>query len=81
MDADENTKMVFQETRTRSLVKATIYRILSIAGTSILSWLITRDIGEALIITVVVQIYLMVLYYSSERTWDRISWGRRVKIN
>ncbi len=81
MDAEESTKMVFQETRTRSLVKATIYRILSIAGTSIISWLITRDIGKALIITVVIQAYLMVLYYSSERAWDRISWGRRVKIN
>lgn len=80
MDAEENTRMVFQEIRTRSLVKATIYRILSIAGTSVLSWLITRDIGQALIITVVVQVYLMVLYYSSERAWDRISWGRHVKI-
>jgi uncharacterized membrane protein len=79
MQSQENERVYFQETRLRSLVKATIYRILSIAGTSVLSWLITRDIGEALIITLVVQVYLMVLYYTSERAWDRIRWGRYIK--
>lgn len=79
MDAQENTRIAFQETRLRSLMKAVIYRVISIIGTSVLSWLVTRDIGEMITITLVIQVFLIVLYYSSERVWDRINWGRQIK--
>jgi uncharacterized membrane protein len=79
MHTQKNSKVNFQETRLRSLVKAIIYRVISIAGTSLLSWLITRDLGETFTLTLAIQAFLMVLYYSSERAWDRISWGRQVK--
>ena len=66
----------FKETRLRSLVKAIVYRILSLTGTAILSWAITRDITETLSITAAIQLFLMILYYVSERVWNRITWGR-----
>jgi uncharacterized membrane protein len=53
---------------------------MSIAGTFLLTWLITRDIREVISITLAVQAFLIVLYYASERIWDRISWGRRISI-
>ena len=62
----------------RSLVKALSYRILSIIGTGILSWIITRNFLETVSITIAIQIYLTILYYSSERIWDRFDWGRKV---
>ncbi len=81
MQTQEDSKIIFQETRLRSLVKAIIYRVISIIGTTLLSWLITRDIRETVTITIAIQIFLIVLYYSSERAWDRVKWGRQVKCN
>ena len=71
---------VFKESRLRSLVKALAYRILSIIGTGILSWVITKDIKETITITIAIQIFLIILYYSYERLWDRITWGRKMYI-
>jgi len=67
------------ESRSRTIVKSLIYRILSLIGVGILSWLITRDITETTLITLVFQIYLGILYYVYERVWGRINWGRETK--
>ena len=76
---DATRKVDFKESRIRSLVKAMVYRIISITGTGILTWAVTEDMGETAIITLVIQVFLIVLYYSSERIWDKISWGRRIE--
>ena len=68
-----------RETRMRSLVKALIYRFFSLAGTTLISWLITRDIGETIVLTLVIQVFLVVLYYTSERVWNSINWGREIR--
>ena len=73
----DNGKAVFSESPLRSLVKTIVYRIISIIGMGTLSWLITRDFMETVSITIVIQIFLTVLYYSSERVWNRIDWGRK----
>jgi uncharacterized membrane protein len=73
---EEIKKLAFRESRLRSLVKALIYRILSVAGTGILSWIITKDIEETVSIIIAIQVFLITLYYLSERVWDRINWGR-----
>lgn len=70
---------VFRESRLRSLTKSLTYRIASVAGTSILTWVITRDVAEAISITIFTQVFLAALYYSSERIWNRINWGRTVE--
>jgi uncharacterized membrane protein len=66
----------FRESRLRSLVKSLTYRIASIAGTGILTWVITRDVAETISITIIIQVFLVALYYSFERIWDRVNWGR-----
>ena len=71
--------LAFRESRLRSLVKSLGYRIISIAGTGILTWVITRDIGETVSITLIIQVFLVILYYSYERIWVRINWGRKVE--
>jgi len=75
---EDTRKLVFRESRMRSLVKALVYRIVSIAGTGVLTWIITKDIRETISITLVIQVFLVVLYYSYERIWDRINWGRSI---
>jgi len=70
---------VYVESRSRSIVKSLVYRVLSILGIGVLGWLITRDIRETTLITVVFQAYLTILYYVYERVWNRINWGRGTK--
>jgi len=75
---EDTRKLVFRESRLRSLVKALVYRVVSIVGTGVLTWIITKDIRETISITLVIQVFLIVLYYSYERIWDRINWGRSI---
>jgi uncharacterized membrane protein len=70
--------LCFSETRGRSLAKAVTYRIVSVMGTLLLTWLITRDFGKTLSITFAIQVFLIILYYASERIWNRINWGKRI---
>lgn len=72
--------MIFTESRSRSIVKSLIYRLLSIIGTTSLSWLITKDAKETLAITIAFQTFLITLYYLNERVWNKISWGKYGKI-
>ncbi len=67
---------VFRESRLRSLTKSLAYRIVSIVGTSTLTWVVTRDVAQTISITILIQVFLAVLYYASERIWNRINWGR-----
>jgi len=67
----------FRESRSRSLVKSLVYRIVSIVGTGILTWSISRDVTEAISITASIQVFLAILYYSSERIWNRVNWGKQ----
>lgn len=71
--------LTFKESNIRSLIKSLIYRALAIIGTSILSWIITRDIKETISITIAVQAFLIILYYLNERLWNKIYWGREIK--
>ena len=71
--------LAFTESRLRSLVKSLTYRIVSIAGTGILSWVITKDIKETVSITVTIQVFLIILYYVYERIWDKTNWGRKTQ--
>ncbi len=80
MPITEDAKnLTFRESRLRSLVKSLSYRIISIAGTGILTWVITRDIRETVSITLIIQVFLVILYYSYERIWVKINWGRKVE--
>ena len=80
MTITEDAKnLAFRESRLRSLVKSLGYRIISIVGTGILTWVITKDIRETVLITLIIQVFLVILYYSYERIWVKINWGRKVE--
>jgi len=71
--------LIVRESRLRSLVKSLIYRVVSLIGTGALTWVITRDIGEAISITLTIQVFLLVLYYAYERIWNKVRWGRETE--
>ncbi|MFC1988917.1 DUF2061 domain-containing protein [Chloroflexota bacterium] len=64
----------------RSIVKSVVYRLLSLSGTLILSWIITRDISETISITLAIQVFLIVLYFLYERFWNRVQWGKKLGV-
>ncbi|MDP6633213.1 MAG: DUF2061 domain-containing protein [Dehalococcoidales bacterium] len=72
--------LVCYETLPRSFVKSLVYRILSLAGTVILSWSITKDVSQTVSITLAVQAFLVLLYFVYERIWNNIRWGRKFDI-
>ncbi len=74
---EKSPSLIFAETRSRSLVKAIVYRVISLAGTTAISWLITRDFTDTLVLTLSIQAFLVLLYYLSERVWNRIAWGKQ----
>ena len=76
----DTSRLIYRESRLRSLFKAISYRIISIIGTGILSWVVTKDFGETVSLIITIQIFLTVLYYSWERVWNRINWGKRMDV-
>ena len=77
---EDAKNLAYRESRLRSLVKSLGYRIISIAGTGVLTWVITRDFRETVSITLIIQAFLIILYYSYERIWVKINWGRSTGI-
>ncbi|MFC1968601.1 DUF2061 domain-containing protein [Chloroflexota bacterium] len=73
---EETEKLTCRESRLRSSVKSLSYRVLSIAGTGIITWVIIKDITETVSITLAIQVFLIILYYSHERIWDKVNWER-----
>jgi uncharacterized membrane protein len=76
---EKSKKLFLKESRFRSLVKAFIYRFMATVGTGILIWLLTKDIKGTISITIVVQVFLIILYYFNERVWNKINWGKQIK--
>ncbi len=64
------------DTRLRSIAKAVVWRIVSIIVLVIIAYMITGDLKETSVITILFQVILAVLYYLHERIWGRISWGK-----
>jgi adenylylsulfate kinase len=64
-----------KETRTRSIVKAVIWRLIALAVTYSVVWLFTGSIETSIIITLIANLLKTVLYYALERIFQRVEWG------
>ena len=69
--------MASGEKHRRSGVKAVSYRLLSITADSIAAFLFTHDVALTAGIVLFVNAYSTVLYYTHERIWAHIHWGRK----
>jgi adenylylsulfate kinase len=68
---------MFQETTTRSVLKAISWRLLATLTTILLVYLFTGRIGMAFTLGGIEIILKMLLYYLHERAWNRTSFGRK----
>ena len=75
----EQPAHIGREAHTRSLVKAVSWRITGSIDTFILSWLITGNVKVAGTISAVEVLTKILLFYTHERIWARIRWGRTPK--
>ena len=68
-----------RDTHKRSLTKAVIYRGGSICILGLLSWVTTKDLIQASVITIGYQVVSVLGYYMYERIWEHIRWGRSIR--
>jgi uncharacterized membrane protein len=66
-----------KSTRTRSLVKAILYRFVGSLATFLIALLFTGEIIISGGIAVVELASKIFLYYFYERAWNLVSWGRQ----
>jgi len=64
------------ETKTRSIVKSIIWRIIGIILLIVIAYFVTGDLKEMTIITILFHAIRMAMYYFHERIWQHISWGK-----
>ncbi|MBW7997050.1 MAG: DUF2061 domain-containing protein [Candidatus Glassbacteria bacterium] len=65
------------ESHHRSVAKALSWRILAIAITAGVAWIITGNIQFAATIGVVDSLVKLGIYYLHERVWNKLSFGRQ----
>jgi uncharacterized membrane protein len=66
------------DTGSRSLAKAVSWRITGTVDTFLISWLITGQPIIALSISAVEVLTKIALFWSHERLWNRITWGKQI---
>jgi len=64
-----------KETRTRSIIKAVIWRVIALAVTYLVILLFTGNIETSIIIALVANLLKTILYYALERLFQRLEWG------
>jgi len=65
------------DSNVRSLAKAVSWRITGTIDTFIISWIITGEILLASGIAFTEIMTKIVLFWTHERVWNRIKWGRQ----
>ena len=60
----------------RSAVKTVTYRLWSLFAVFVVGLLIGLKSGDALLLTVALNIMYLSTHYINERIWNRISWGK-----
>jgi uncharacterized membrane protein len=66
----------FHETKTRSVIKSILWRVIATLLTWAVAYYFTGTISGSLKITLTAAAISMIAYYFHERIWDRIDWGK-----
>lgn len=75
----DKCQALLRDNRTRSILKAISYRIISVIITILISWFITRSYRIAFAIGGFDVVAKIVFYYVHERIWHRSTIGRVAK--
>ena len=69
--------MNYYETKTRSLLKTIIWRIVATLITWGTIYFYTGKLAESIKITIAAALIGMTAYYFHERIWNNIQWGKK----
>ena len=64
------------EIRLRSIIKSISYRFLGTLATTVIAWLITRQISLSISVGISDFIVKVILFYAHERFWNEVAWGK-----
>ena len=67
------------ESKTRSMVKSIVWRIIAALLTWVILYLYTGQFSESAERTVIVSVVVMIAYYIHERVWNNVNWGKEEK--
>jgi len=67
---------MYQETKLRSISKAVSWRVLATLTTFTLVLIFTGEMEVALTVGGLEVVFKMLIYFSHERGWDKIKWGK-----
>jgi len=59
----------------RTIAKTIIYRGSTTALLFALSWILTNDVYETSLITVLFNVIATAIYFFHERFWSKVNWG------
>ena len=64
------------ETKTRSITKAILWRLVAVTNSFVISWLFFETIAAALGAALAMNVTGLIIYYVYERVWNRVNWGK-----
>lgn len=65
-----------REKRTRSILKAITYRIISIAIDATIAYAVTQNTKQTITLVLISNLVSIVIYFIHERAWNRVYWGK-----
>lgn len=74
----ENEKLQFAEGHPRSISKVVSWRILITVSNFVIPFIMTGSWGQAALFAGMATVVNIVLYWSHERLWNWIKWGKNV---
>jgi len=66
------------ETKKRSITKTITWRIIALSSTFIITYLFLGSFQQSLVVTILLNVTAIILYYIHERVWNLINWERKV---
>lgn len=74
--------LMHREKRTRSILKAITYRILSIIIDGTIAYAITQNTKQTITLVLISNLVSIIVYFIHERAWNRVHWGKHtIEIN
>jgi uncharacterized membrane protein len=70
--------MIYSETKTRTIVKTILWRIVATLITWGTIYAYTGELNESIKITIVAALIGMTAYYIYERVWNKVQWGKTI---
>jgi uncharacterized membrane protein len=63
--------------RKRTIASAITYRVTSTMLLGVISYLVTGQWFESLVVTITFAILATIIFYFNDRAWERTDWGRK----